>query len=72
MAGRVDDRYLPSLPIIYLPIIFTKRERHRKILANEKDSTFKKKKKVKRNITSGIAYVYSTFNNTINSKFIKK
>ena len=31
----------------------------------EKVSTFKKKKKVKRNITSGIAYVYSTFNNTI-------
>ncbi len=31
----------------------------------KKESTFKKKKKVKRNITSGIAYVYSTFNNTI-------
>jgi small subunit ribosomal protein S11 len=31
----------------------------------EKASTFKKKKKIKRNITSGIAYVYSTFNNTI-------
>jgi len=31
----------------------------------EKVSTFKKKKKVKRNITSGKAYVYSTFNNTI-------
>ena len=30
-----------------------------------KDSTFKKKKKIKRNITTGIAYVYSTFNNTI-------
>jgi len=30
-----------------------------------KTSTFKKKKKVKRNITTGIAYVYSTFNNTI-------
>ena len=33
--------------------------------AVEKVSTFKKKKKVKRNITSGIAFVYSTFNNTI-------
>jgi len=33
--------------------------------AIEKDYTFKKKKKIKRNITSGIAYVYSTFNNTI-------
>ena len=31
----------------------------------KKESSFKKKKKVKRNITSGIAYVYSTFNNTI-------
>ena len=31
----------------------------------KKISTFKKKKKVKKNITSGIAYVYSTFNNTI-------
>ena len=31
----------------------------------KKTSTFKKKKKIKRNITSGIAYVYSTFNNTI-------
>ena len=30
-----------------------------------KESTFKKKKKIKKNITSGIAYVYSTFNNTI-------
>ena len=28
-------------------------------------NTLKKKKKVKKNITSGIAYVYSTFNNTI-------
>ena len=31
----------------------------------KKESSFKKKKKVKKNITSGIAYVYSTFNNTI-------
>ena len=31
----------------------------------KKISTFKKKKKIKRNITSGVAYVYSTFNNTI-------
>ena len=30
-----------------------------------KSSSFKKKKKVKKNISSGIAYVYSTFNNTI-------
>ncbi len=33
--------------------------------ASDKVSTFKKKKKVKRNIVSGIAYVSSTFNNTI-------
>ena len=32
---------------------------------NKKISSFKKKKKIKKNITSGIAYVYSTFNNTI-------
>ena len=31
----------------------------------KKVSTFKKKKKVKKNLTSGIAYVYSTYNNTI-------
>ena len=30
-----------------------------------KTSSFKKKKKIKKNITSGIAFVYSTFNNTI-------
>ena len=30
-----------------------------------KEPQFKKKKKTKRNVTSGIAYVYSTFNNTI-------
>ena len=30
-----------------------------------KESKFKKKKKIKKNITSGIAYVQSTFNNTI-------
>ena len=31
----------------------------------KKVSSLKKKNKVKRNITSGVAYVYSTFNNTI-------
>ena len=36
-----------------------------KVEVAKKESSFKKKKKVKRNITSGIAYVYSTFNNTI-------
>ena len=30
-----------------------------------KKSSFKNKKKTRKNITSGIAYVYSTFNNTI-------
>ena len=36
-----------------------------KKVETKKISSFKKKKKVKKNITSGIAYVYSTFNNTI-------
>ena len=36
-----------------------------KKLDAKKTSSFKKKKKVNRSITSGIAYVYSTFNNTI-------
>ena len=36
-----------------------------KKVETKKVSSFKKKKKVKKNITSGIAYVYSTFNNTI-------
>ena len=36
-----------------------------KKVETKKTNTFKNKKKVKRNITSGIAYVYSTFNNTI-------
>tara|TARA_B100000579_G_C22609365_1_gene746511 strand:- start:180 stop:620 length:441 start_codon:yes stop_codon:yes gene_type:complete len=31
----------------------------------KKEGQFKKKKKIKRNITSGIAFVNSTFNNTI-------
>jgi small subunit ribosomal protein S11 len=36
-----------------------------KKVESKKISSFKKKKKVGRNISSGIAYVYSTFNNTI-------
>ncbi len=32
---------------------------------NQKNAKIKPKKKIKRNIDSGIAYVYSTFNNTI-------
>ena len=43
----------------------TKKDDAKKVVSGKKESTFKKKKKVKRNITSGIAYVYSTFNNTI-------
>ena len=35
------------------------------VKSSAKTSSFKKKKKIKRNITSGVAYVYSTFNNTI-------
>ena len=37
----------------------------KKVEVEKKESSFKNKKKIKRNITSGIAYVYSTFNNTI-------
>ena len=40
-------------------------EKKIEIKDTKKNSTFKKKKKANRNITSGIAYVYSTFNNTI-------
>ena len=36
-----------------------------KKVVTKKVSSFNKKKKIKRNITSGIAYVYSTFNKTI-------
>ena len=36
-----------------------------KKIESKKISTFKKKKKTLKNITSGVAYVYSTFNNTI-------
>ena len=46
----------------------TKKEKaEKKIETKElkKVSGFKKKNKTKKNITSGIAYVYSTFNNTI-------
>ena len=40
-------------------------EKKNEIKDTKKNSTIKKKKKANRNITSGIAYVYSTFNNTI-------
>ena len=50
----------------------SKKETNKKKIEEKKDEKiaskeikFKKKKKVKRNISSGIAYVYSTFNNTI-------
>ena len=46
-----------------------KKIEEKKVLDNKdikkKDSQFKKKKKIKRNVTSGIAFVNSTFNNTI-------
>ena len=43
----------------------TKIEKSDKTSVTSKSVKFTKKKKAKRNITSGIAYVYSTFNNTI-------
>ena len=42
-----------------------KKEVSKKEEINKKEASFKKKKKVKRNISSGIAFVNSTFNNTI-------
>ena len=36
-----------------------------KKIKSQKKSSYSKKKKVKKNITNGIAYVQSTFNNTI-------
>ena len=43
----------------------TIRKLNLKKVDEKKVSAVKKKKKIKKNITSGIAYVYSTFNNTI-------
>ena len=45
--------------------VVTEKKKEVKKIDSTKISTFKKKKKIKKNITSGIAYVYSTFNNTI-------
>ena len=42
-----------------------KKQETEKVDLKKKEPQFKKKKKIKRNITSGIAYVNSTFNNTI-------
>ncbi len=57
MNKKIEDKKKVSKSVKAEPVKTDK--------VNEKVSTFKKKKKVKRNITSGIAYVYSTFNNTI-------
>ena len=43
----------------------TEKKTELKKVETKKVNTFKKKKKIKKNISSGIAYVYSTFNNTI-------
>ena len=42
-----------------------------KKVETKKVSTLPKKKKVKKNITSGIAFVYSTFNNTIITIYLR-
>jgi Ribosomal protein S11 len=46
-----------------------KKTEENKVIDNKEikknEGQFKKKKKIKRNITSGIAFVNSTFNNTI-------
>ena len=41
------------------------KDQNKEIKSKTKKSTYSKKKKIKRNITNGIAYVQSTFNNTI-------
>ena len=41
------------------------KEQTKDIKPKTKKSTYSKKKKIKKNITNGIAYVQSTFNNTI-------
>jgi small subunit ribosomal protein S11 len=41
------------------------KEQTKDIKSKAKKSTYSKKKKIKKNITNGIAYVQSTFNNTI-------
>ena len=56
MNKKIDDKK---------ETIATKAEPVKKEKSSSKVSSFKKKKKIKRNITSGVAYVYSTFNNTI-------
>ena len=43
----------------------TEKKSEIKKVETKKVSTLPKKKKIKKNITSGIAFVYSTFNNTI-------
>ena len=42
-----------------------KKEQNKEIKTKVKKSNYSKKKKVKKNIVNGIAYVQSTFNNTI-------
>ena len=42
-----------------------KDQKSEKTVSNVKKSSYSKKKKVKKNIVNGIAYVQSTFNNTI-------
>jgi len=41
------------------------KDQENKILPKSKKSSYSKKKKIKKNIINGIAYVQSTFNNTI-------
>ena len=41
------------------------KEKNKDIKSKSKKSSYSKKKKIKKNLTNGIAYVQSTFNNTI-------
>jgi small subunit ribosomal protein S11 len=71
MNKKVEDKKVIQNNKVELAKVEKKTEPAKKAEPTKKEkpsgkvSSFKKKKKIKRNITSGIAYVYSTFNNTI-------
>jgi small subunit ribosomal protein S11 len=65
MNKKVEDKKVTKDSKSAPEKVIKKAEASKSEKTSGKVSSFKKKKKVKRNITSGVAYVYSTFNNTI-------
>ena len=65
MNKKTEDNKVTKTAKTDLTKIEKKAESKKAAKSSVKISSFKKKKKIKRNITSGVAYVYSTFNNTI-------